>query len=211
MANTASGLAATSGDCSPRIIAVQGRGRMGRKRGRNFRPRRALLCVVKPNRRASGSAGRGTRSDLGRRGESPHSRRSATSAREPVSSPRRRNGRRETYVVDHRPSDLDPYPRAGRDLAALQLWDQSLERSRQRRRLIAKSRSHRQRRKGASVAGGAAMLAAPVVPAFAGSTSRGGGAGGGSGSGGRADTALDMSSLAAATGGRTQLLRFGDV
>src|SRR3954463_16808319 len=53
----------------------------------------------------------------GRWGESPRPRRSATSAREPVSSPRRRNGRRETYVVDLRPSDLDPYPRLGRDLA----------------------------------------------------------------------------------------------
>jgi murein DD-endopeptidase MepM/ murein hydrolase activator NlpD len=108
--------------------------------------------------------------------------------------------------VDHRPSDLDPYPRAGRDLATLDLWDQSLERSRQRRRLEAASRSHRQRRKGTSLAVGAAMLASPVMPAFAGGGSRG--SGGGSG---RTDVALDTSSLAAATGGRTQLLRFGDV
>ena len=70
--------------------------------------------------------------------------------------------------MDHRPSDLDPYPRVGRDLAALDLWEGSLERSRQRRRLLAASRSHRQRRKGTSLAVGAAMLAAPVVPAFAG-------------------------------------------
>ena len=67
--------------------------------------------------------------------------------------------------MDHRPSDLDPYPRVGRDLAALELWEASLERSRQRRRLEAASRSHRQRRKGTSLAVGAAMLAAPVVPA----------------------------------------------
>ena len=112
--------------------------------------------------------------------------------------------------MDHRPSDLDPYPRFGRDLATLELWDQSLERSRQRRRLEAASRSHRQRRKGTSIAVGAAMLAAPVVPAFAG-VSRGGSPKGASGQGGRADTPVDTSSLAAATGGRTELLRFGDV
>ena len=112
--------------------------------------------------------------------------------------------------MDHRPSDLDPYPRFGRDLATLELWDQSLERSRQRRRLEAASRSHRQRRKGTSIAIGAAMLAAPVVPAFAGG-SRGGSPKGPSGQGGRADTSVDTSSLAAATGGGTQLLRFGDV
>ncbi len=112
--------------------------------------------------------------------------------------------------MDHRPSDLDPYPRFGRDLATLELWDQSLERSKQRRRLEAASRSHRQRRKGTSIAVGAAMLAAPVVPAFAGG-SRGGSPKGASGQGGRADTPVDTSSLAAATGGGTQLLRFGDV
>lgn len=113
--------------------------------------------------------------------------------------------------MDHRPSDLDPYPRFGRDLGALELWDQSLERSRQRRRLEAASRSHRQRRKGTSLAVGAAMLAAPVVPAFAGVSRSGGGSGGSSGQTGRADAPLDTSSLAAATGGQTQLLRFGDV
>src|SRR4051794_28371756 len=136
-------------------------------------------------------------------------RRSATSAREPVSSPRRHNGRRETYVVDHRPSDLDPYPRHGRALATLELWEQSLARSRQRRRLEQASRSHRQRRKGTSLAVGAAMLAAPVMPAFAGGLSRGSSSA--SGRSGASDSALDLSSLAAATGGRTQLLRFGDV
>jgi Meckel syndrome type 1 protein len=52
------------------------------------------------------------------------------------------------------------------------------------------------------------MLAAPVVPAFAGSR---GGPSSTRGDGGRSDAALDTSSLAAATGGRTQLLRFGDV
>src|SRR4051794_23958374 len=131
-------------------------------------------------------------------------RRSATSAREPVSSPRRHNGRRETYVVDHRPSDLDPYPRHGRALATLELWEQSLARSRQRRRLEQASRSHRQRRKGTSLAVGAAMLAAPVMPAFAGSSGR---ASGSSPSG----ATLDTSSLAAAAGGRAQLLRLGGV
>src|SRR3954452_22858820 len=169
--------------------------------------RRVHCYVVKPNRRRSGGAGRGTR--CGRMAAGANRRvlrRSATSAREPVSSPRRHNGRRETYVVDHRPSDLDPYPRLGRDLATAELWDQSLARSRQRRRLERASRSHRQRRKGTSLAVGAAMLAAPVVPAFAGSSSgRGGGAGA------RPHGALDTSSVALATGGRTQLLQFGDV
>jgi murein DD-endopeptidase MepM/ murein hydrolase activator NlpD len=108
--------------------------------------------------------------------------------------------------VDHRPSDLDPYPRIGRDLAAGELWEQSLERSRQRRRLERASRSHRQRRKGTSLAVGAAMLASPVMPAFAGSAGKGGSRSSGSGA-----PALDTSSLSAATGGRTELLRFGDV
>jgi murein DD-endopeptidase MepM/ murein hydrolase activator NlpD len=84
------------------------------------------------------------------------------------------------------------------------LWDQSLVRSRQRRRLERASRSHRQRRKGTSLAVGAAMLAAPVVPAFASSSGRGSGSP-------RPKGGLDTSSVAAATGGRTQLLRFGDV
>jgi murein DD-endopeptidase MepM/ murein hydrolase activator NlpD len=106
--------------------------------------------------------------------------------------------------VDPRPSDLDPYPRFGRDLAAVDLWDQSLVRSQQRRRLERASRSHRQRRKGTSLAVGAAMLAAPVVPAFASSSGRGGGSP-------RPKGGLDTSSVAAATGGRTQLLQFGDV
>src|SRR3954469_23249456 len=125
----------------------------------------------------------------GRRGESPRPRRSATSAREPVSSPRRQNGRRETYDVDLRPSDLDPYPRLGRDLGALELWDQPLARSLQRRGLERASRSNVKRRKGTSLAVGAAMLASPVMPAFAGggSSARGGG--------GRADAALDTSSV----------------
>src|SRR3954464_12514197 len=165
---------------------------------------RGHCYVVKPNRRRSGGAGRGTR--CGRMAAGANRRvlrRSATSAREPVSSPRRHNGRRETYVVDSRPSDLDPYPRLDRDPPAAELWDQSLARSRQRRRLEQASRSHRQRRKGTSLAVGAAVLAAPVVPAFAGWSGR---ASGSSPSG----ATLDTSSVAAATGGRTQLLRFGD-
>src|SRR3954468_20859956 len=183
---------------SPRIMGAQGRGR-----GRNLRPPRALLC-----RQAEPAPFRGRRAGdpmrpHGRWGESPRPRRSATSAREPVSSPRRHNGRRETYVVDLRPSDLDPYPRLDRDLAAAELWDQSLARSRQRRRRGGGSRSHRQRRKGTSLAVGAAVLAAPVVPAFAGSSGR---ASGLSPSG----VPLDAAAGAAPAGGRTQLLRFGD-
>src|SRR4051794_3859015 len=155
----------------------------------------------------SGSAGRGNQ--CGRQAAGAN-RRVCGVARLPRASPSAHpvgaNGRRETHVVDHRPSDLDPYPRTGRDLAQAALWGQSLERSRQRRRLERASRSHRQRRKGTSLAVGAAMLAAPVVPAFAGR-----GAARGSSGGSGAEPALDTSSLAAATGGRTQLLRFGDV
>src|SRR3954467_12451010 len=168
--------------------------------------RRVHCYVVKPNRRRSGGAGRGTR--CGRMAAGANRRvlrRSATSAREPVSSPRRHNGRRETYVVDSRPSDRDPYPRLDRDLAAAELWDQSLARSRQRRRLEQASRSNRQRRKGAALAGGAGMLAGPGVPACAASSGRG------AGSGASPGAPLDTSSVGAATGGRTQLLRFGDV
>src|SRR3954453_6718507 len=186
---------------SPRIMGAQGSGR-----DRNFRPLRALLC-----RQAEPAPFRGRRAGDPKRpwpqGRiAAFVRRSATSAREPVSSPRRQNGRRETCVVDSRPSDLDPYPRFGRAPGAAEVWDQSLARSQQRRRLERVSRSHRQRRKGTSLAVGAAMLAAPVVPAFAGSSSgRGGGAGA------RPHGALDTSSVALATGGRTQLLQFGDV
>jgi hypothetical protein len=90
--------------------------------------------------------------------------------------------------VDLRPSDLDPYPLLGRDLAALELWDQSLARSRQRRRLERASRSHRQRARGRRSPWGAAMVAAPVVPAFAGSR---GGPSSTRGDGGRSDAALD--------------------
>ena len=104
--------------------------------------------------------------------------------------------------MDPRPSDLDPYPRSDRDLAALDLWEQSLERSRQRRRLFEASRRNRQRRRGTSMAVSAAMLASPIVPSLAGA--RGGA--------GRAATPapVDTSSIAAATDGRTQLLSFGD-
>src|SRR3954454_2593828 len=186
---------------SPRIMGAQGSGR-----DRNFRPLRALLC-----RQAEPAPFRGRRAGDPKRpwpqGRiAAFVRRSATSAREPVSSPRRQNGRRETCVVDSRPSDLDPYPRFGRDLGAAEVWDQSLARSQQRRRLERVSRSHRQRRKGTSLAVGAAMLAAPVVPAFA--ASRGGGS---APRGGGEEGSVDTSSVAAATGGRTQLLRFGDV
>jgi murein DD-endopeptidase MepM/ murein hydrolase activator NlpD len=104
--------------------------------------------------------------------------------------------------VDPRPSDLDPYPRGGRDLATLEIWEQSLARSRQRRRLHEASRSHRQRRRGTSMAVSAAMLASPMVPLAGakGSTSARSGA----------VAPLDLSSLQAATDGAAALLREGD-
>src|SRR3954465_6513411 len=64
-----------------------------------------------------------------------------------------------------------------RDLASVEVWDRSLERSRRRRVLAAQGRKEVARRKQASVAASAAMGVSPTAAAFA-----AGGAGGGSGS-----------------------------
>src|SRR3954452_14388913 len=64
-----------------------------------------------------------------------------------------------------------------RDLASVEVWDRSLERSRRRRVLAAQGRREVARRKQASVAASAAMVVSPTAAAFAAA-----GAGGGSGS-----------------------------
>src|SRR5436190_6614175 len=64
-----------------------------------------------------------------------------------------------------------------RDLAAFEVWDRSLERSRRRRVLAAQGRREVARRKQASVAASAAMFVSPSAAAFAAA-----GSGGGSGS-----------------------------
>src|SRR4051812_36362305 len=64
-----------------------------------------------------------------------------------------------------------------RDLASVEVWDRSLERSRRRRVLAAQGRKELARRKQASVAASAALVASPSAAAFAAA-----GSGGGSGS-----------------------------
>src|SRR4051795_9728932 len=64
-----------------------------------------------------------------------------------------------------------------RDLASVEVWDRSLERSRRRRVLAAQGRKELARRKQASVAASAAMVVSPTAAAFAAA-----GSGGGSGS-----------------------------
>src|SRR3954452_17928595 len=54
-----------------------------------------------------------------------------------------------------------------RDLGSSDLWDASLQRSRHRRELAELTRKHAPRRKGASVALSAAVVAAPAAPAVA--------------------------------------------
>src|SRR5205814_6785101 len=64
-----------------------------------------------------------------------------------------------------------------RDLASVEVWHRSLERSRRRRVLAAQGRKEVARRKQASVAASAAMVVSPTAAAFAAA-----GSGGGSGS-----------------------------
>src|SRR3954470_3454163 len=63
-----------------------------------------------------------------------------------------------------------------RDLASVEVWDRSLERSRRRRVLAAQGRKEVARRKQASVAASAALVASPSAAAFA-ATGSGGGSG----------------------------------
>src|ERR1700752_3699115 len=86
-------------------------------------------------------------------------RRSATSPREPVSSPRRHKRRKGVRSVDARPSELDPYPRSDRDLGSAVLWERSRNRSQRRRERARRARREAPRRKGVTIATGAAILA----------------------------------------------------
>ena len=65
--------------------------------------------------------------------------------------------------MDLRPSELDPYPRAQRDLSSALLWDKSLHRSRRRRMRERDARRNAPRQKGVTLAAGAAILASPVL------------------------------------------------
>lgn len=65
--------------------------------------------------------------------------------------------------MDSRPSELDPYPRAQRDLGSALLWDRSLHRSHRRRMRVRDARRNAPRQKGATLAAGAAILASPVL------------------------------------------------
>ena len=72
--------------------------------------------------------------------------------------------------MDSRPSELDPYPRTERDLGSAVLWERSLHRSQRRRIRDAQARRNAPRRKGATLAAGAAILAAPTLSPLAGAS-----------------------------------------
>jgi murein DD-endopeptidase MepM/ murein hydrolase activator NlpD len=61
-----------------------------------------------------------------------------------------------------------------RDLASHDLWERSLHRSRERRRITAIHRKNAPRRKGVSLAISAALLTTPILPSFAAAQSGGG-------------------------------------
>ena len=65
--------------------------------------------------------------------------------------------------MDLRPSELDPYPRAQRDMGSAVLWDKSLHRSRRRRMRVRDARRNAPRQKGVTLAAGAAILASPIL------------------------------------------------
>src|SRR3954471_8347365 len=90
-----------------------------------------------------------------------------------------------------------------RDLASVEVWEKSLERSRRRRVLAAQGRREMARRKQASAAVSAAMVVSPTAAAFAAA----GSAGGGSGSSGVA--AASAANRAIAPGSPSSLLRAG--
>jgi murein DD-endopeptidase MepM/ murein hydrolase activator NlpD len=90
-----------------------------------------------------------------------------------------------------------------RDLASVEVWDRSLERSRRRRVLAAQGRREVARRKQASAAAAAAMVVSPTAAAFAAAGS--GGAGGASGV-----ATASAANRAIAPGAPAGLLRLGD-
>ncbi len=69
--------------------------------------------------------------------------------------------------MDSRPSELDPYPCAERDLGSAVLWARSTDRSHRRRERARRARRNAPRQKGATLAAGAAILATPVLAPLA--------------------------------------------
>src|SRR3954466_2776568 len=91
-----------------------------------------------------------------------------------------------------------------RDLASVEVWDRSLERSRRRRVLAAQGRREMARRKQAAGVVSAAMVVSPTAAAFA-------AAGAGGGGGGSKVAAASPANRAIAPGAPSSLLRVGSV
>jgi len=104
--------------------------------------------------------------------------------------------------VDVRPSELDPYPGADRDLGSAALWQRSLHRSHRRRIRQRDARRNAPRQKGATLAAGAAILAAPVLSPLTGAAS--------ASSARPGATKAEVAQKAAVSGETTWLLSYGD-
>ncbi len=104
--------------------------------------------------------------------------------------------------MDSRPSELDPYARAERDLGSAVLWQRSLHRSHRRRIRQRDARRNAPRQKGATLAAGAAILAAPVLSPLTGAAS--------ASSARPGVTKTEVAKKAAVSGQKTWLLSYGD-
>ena len=104
--------------------------------------------------------------------------------------------------MDSRPSELDPYPRAERDLGSATLWQRSLHRSHRRRIRQRDARRNAPRQKGATLAAGAAILASPVLSPLTGAAS--------ASSARPGATKTEVAKKAAVSGEKTWLLSYGD-
>jgi Meckel syndrome type 1 protein len=104
--------------------------------------------------------------------------------------------------VDVRPSELDPYPLAERDLGSAALWQRSLHRSHRRRIRQRDARRNAPRQKGATLAAGAAILATPVLTPLTGAAS--------ASSARPGVTKVEVAKKAAVSGEKTWLLSYGD-
>ena len=104
--------------------------------------------------------------------------------------------------MDSRPSELDPYPRVERDLGSAVLWQRSLHRSHRRRIRQREARRNAPRQKGATLAAGAAILAAPVLSPLTGAAS--------ASSARPGATKAEVAQKAAVSGEKTWLLSYGD-
>jgi murein DD-endopeptidase MepM/ murein hydrolase activator NlpD len=104
--------------------------------------------------------------------------------------------------VDVRPSELDPYPLAERDLGSAVLWQRSLHRSHRRRIRQRDARRNAPRQKSATLAAGAAILASPVLTPLIGAAS--------ASSAKPGVTKVEVAKKAAISGKKTWLLSYGD-